>query len=204
MIIGIHRSNEGSRGSSTALSEASDERLKIFLAQKKKERKLICHFCGFESVRFQRSIDLNCGVGDFEPAVVCPICYYSQRLEMVVERDAGFLIKLPQLSQAQLNMIIHAVHARSITEDDNKLQLYDTLLIKLKKHRWDMHSVGPGADSAEVTAVSLSALSDEEYKNRGIALSSVRFWPDPDKMKEEFDYWRNSLYPKINALLPIA
>ena len=202
MIIGIHRHHEGSRGSSTALSEANDERLKIFLAQKKKEKKLTCYFCGFESVRFQRSIDLNCGVGDFKPEVVCPFCYYSQRLEMVVERDAGFLIKLPQLTQAQLNMIIHSVYARSIIEDDNKLQLYDTLLIKLKKHRWDMHSVGPGADSAEVTAVSLSALSDEEYKNRGIALSSVRFWPDAEKMKEEFDYWRNSLYPKINTLLP--
>ncbi|WP_323947439.1 hypothetical protein [Aeromonas hydrophila] len=184
------------------MSEVNDERLKIFLAQKKKERKLTCHFCGFESVRYQRSIDLNCGVGDFKPVVVCPFCYYSQRLEMVVERDAGFLIKLPQLSQAQLNMIIHSVYARSIIEDDNKLQLYDTLLIKLKKHRWDMHSVGPGADSAEVTAVSLSALSDEEYKNRGVALSSVRFWPDAEKMKEEFDYWRNSLYPKINMLLP--
>ncbi|MEM0550294.1 MULTISPECIES: hypothetical protein [Aeromonas] len=204
MIISIYRNNADGRWSqSTAQEELTDARLTEFLLLRIQQHKTRCAFCGFNSPLHQKAIDYNCGVGEFKPIIVCPLCYYSQRLEIAAKHNVGRLILLPGVTQEKLNFIYHGLEGVSIDETSAELKVsvvLGSLRGKLKQSNSGLHAIGPGADSLDVMAESLRNLSDGEYCNRGRALKDVLFWPEQEKLGEISKFWKESIYPALNKL----
>ncbi|MND39432.1 hypothetical protein D3C80_301460 [compost metagenome] len=204
MIISIYRNSADGRFSqSTAQSEKANVRLIEFLKSREAAKKTRCAFCGFNSPLHQKAIDLNCGVGDLKPVIVCPLCYYSQRIEIAASHKVGKLIYLPGVTQPKLNYIYHALEGVSIEETSAELKVsvvLGSLKGKLKQSSSGLLAIGPGADSLDTMAVALSGLSDWEYVQRHKALKDVLFWPDTERLGEIASTWKNVVYPALNAL----
>gem|GEM_PF-376035 len=90
-----------------------------------------CQFCGFKSKKYQEVLDIN-----GHHAVACSFCAQSLNLLACAERRAGYLIYLPELTQAQLNNLLRAIYVvRTSTNASNAnkaRKLFDALSSRRK------------------------------------------------------------------------
>ena len=77
-----------------------------------------CQFCGFQSKVNMDIVNLNNDYGDNKTSnlvTACPLCSQCKFIDMVgyTENTGGMIIYLPEISQAQLNGLCHALFASS-------------------------------------------------------------------------------------------
>lgn len=79
------------------------------------EQNNTCQFCGFKTDKFQEVVNYK---GNNQ--VACSFCYQVLNLEAAISRRSGYLIYLPELTQAELNHILRAIY---VARTDSNLEI---------------------------------------------------------------------------------
>jgi intracellular multiplication protein IcmJ len=175
--------------------------------------KNVCHLCGFESFSHVRVLKLETARPPFdieggEPSLnpkhyktSCAICFESQRLKYAVDSNFGTLIYLPEVSQAQLNSIVH--FTLSVIEDEvsenHKSQMQHvkrsmrTDYALLQSREVALREI-LNLDSIIELVDFLIKMPDSAYSQRSKFLNGVRYLPNLNAYKNRAVKWKQREY----------
>lgn len=175
-----------------------------------------CKCCGFRSEKWQQVLHLNGDTRDFSDKntlTTCIFCHQCFDLESVVKMESGMLIWLPEMSQAELNTLMRAVHvSRRAQGTMNKLaaQVNNTLYARGNEAKRRL-----GTDSPEALAIVMrDFLTAGEYQRAQKNMEGIRLLPmakrtvamineqtgEPGTTNEFIqilNYWQNHVYNDI-------
>ncbi|MBE0467904.1 MAG: HNH endonuclease [Methyloprofundus sp.] len=125
---------------------------------------------------------------------VCPYCHQVFHFGFAGYRNAGFLVDLPEIDQATLNLMMHAVGISIHRRDEyskTALSFYNDVLKKLKYRLEDR--LGEGASDPAALSQALSVSGTKAYQNMDELLSGIRLVPNVDTLDTPFakhiEYW---------------
>lgn len=154
------------------------------------ENFLLCS-CGLpmgKSNYFIRELD------DGEHTLLCQLCIYPEKLDVIASTNMGEMIFAPDLTQQQVNAIA-IFNAFVLEYDDPDLdELCDDINAIIKKRRDFLESIyGEGSSDPELFCQFLYLLSDAEYANRGEFVKHMRYLPSTSIIKEDLDFYKTNI-----------
>ena len=177
-----------------------------------------CRCCGFESKRFQRVVSASLlpqqeGVSDDEFITVCTFCELTMMMERAGQMGAGYIIWLPELTQAELN---HAMRALYIAQKsgDETLQKAATRTLEVLTLRRSEAKKRLGTDDPLILATAFHEnVPKEAYEERMAKMEGLRFFPfarymmrrngkNEDIFDEMMEYWTSPEGPYAD--LPVS
>ena len=173
--LGVRRSPDtgGAASKSRMPSKAQNEKILSRDA-------FTCRCCGFESKKYQRVLPMSdivpsAKAGDF--ATVCTFCELTSALDRAGLAASGFLIWLPELTQAELNNIVRALYVAR-DSDDEKLAKAAARTLEVLTARRAESKKRLGTDDPLILATALhEQLNDKAYAARVAKLEGIRFLP---------------------------
>lgn len=180
-----------------------------------------CEFCGLHSDKYQEVHHLDDNHANNDPrnlACSCPLCHQVFHVGMAGMRDGGYIISLPELTQAELNQlclvmwIVQKADTKNLSADQAlmvknvqmRVQSLNSVLINrranVKKRFCDLlESNGVSKDftkrlsldaiNPSLIANALMSLDAETYGRREELLGSLRLLPRPERFETQFQYW---------------
>lgn len=152
-----------------------------------------CACCGASITKGMRR---NLFVGD-KWWNACPMCFFTENLDLIPSQKKGRLMYMPEISQARLNAMLRCFW--SVTyffnlEPENMVlrEMSQTVgqevenLIKINEKSALVHF---SLSDPEILACMLYLIPPEEYKQRHKLLSGIRWSPRKSLFTEEIDYW---------------
>lgn len=139
-----------------------------------------CRCCGFESKKYQRIIPLSCvspSAKEGEWITVCTFCELTANLDRAGLSGVGFLVWLPELSQAELNNTVRALY---VARDSDTPQLTKAAVraLEVLTARRAEAKKRLGTDDPLLLATALyEQVDDKAYAARVAKLEGVRFLP---------------------------
>lgn len=177
-----------------------------------------CRCCGFQSKKFQRVVPASLlpvqdGISADQFVTVCTFCELTLMMERAGITAAGYIIWLPELTQAQLN---HAVRSLYIAKqsDDEKLKNAASRTLEVLTMRRSEAKKRLGTDDPLLLATAFHELVDaKSYEDRMAKLEGLRFLPFDKYMVRQngkdinifdrmLDFWTSSDGPY--AELPVS
>lgn len=173
-----------------------------------------CRFCSFKSQKYQDVHFINGVDSDMRAenlATSCVFCHQCFSIEKVADMRSGFLIWLPEISQADLHNIARAVYVARISQGpiaDAARQIMESIMTRREviKNRL-------GTDDPSILAMVLrDYISSKSYEMRKKKLEGVRLYPLDRRIIKEADlefnqfpqilaYWRSKNGP-FGGLIP--
>jgi intracellular multiplication protein IcmJ len=173
----------------------------------------ICHLCKFQSFSFVRVLKLESAGQSLENDVdvpplnpkhyktTCAICFESQRLKYAVDLNYGRLIYLPEVSQAQLNSIVH--FTLSVIEDDVD-EAHKSQMQHVKRAMRTDYALLQSREVALKEIFSLDStielvdfllkMPDSAYSQRHKFMDGVRYLPDLNAYQKRAEKWKQREY----------
>jgi len=164
-----------------------------------------CRCCGFESKKYQKVVSASLlpsqsGVKESDFVTVCTFCEMTMMQERAGLTGAGYIIWLPELTQAELN---HAVRALYIAQksDDEELKNAAARTLDVLTLRRSEAKKRLGTDDPLVLATAFHELvTPANYQARAEKMEGLRFLPfaryivrqngtDKDIFEEMLSYW---------------
>ncbi len=148
-----------------------------------------CQFCGFRSERYQKVIPLPGSKAILRADKLVTACIFCEQcfdIESVGQHNAGVLLWLPEITQAQLHHIARAIYVARIADEtaqskavrDAATTAFDQLLSRRSECKRRL-----GTDDPLVLASVLQeGLDDSQYVERKAKLEGVRLMPLPKRM----------------------
>lgn len=194
-----------------AFDTASEWQNKAFVSFAKKlikDSDGVCDCCGFKSHSYAR-VQLLPNGNPKNPAdwqVCCAMCYESQRYSYALEAGLGEAIWLPELTQSELNMIVHGIlnillldeEAKAAERDD-----YEALKREAMMHVSNLQERGTALlrhlslNQPSDLVRFLQMFSDTDYSRRDIYFKNVRYLPNIDKYLVRAKKWFADAYKGI-------
>lgn len=167
----------------------------------------ICRFCGFRAEKYQRIV-YGSWIGHKRPALTaCIFCEQCFTLETVGVTSSGYLVWLPELSQAELNHLCRAIYLALGQEDVLLAGRAQTALDALMSRRSEAKKRLGSDEPLLLGTALLENLSSAEYEARGQRLEGIRLLPvnrrlvttpdgaSADQFPAILDYWRSAAGP---------
>lgn len=166
-----------------------------------------CRFCGFRSLKFQRTLPCK-EAGDPPHATVCTFCEQCMALERTGISGAGQLIWLPEIPQVELNHLVRAIYvAANASYPVNELskRARDALTVRRAEAKKRL-----GSDDPMLLATILREnLNDNERKGAIAKIEGIRLMPgdkylvrtakgDANFFPQMVKYWLSSEGPYAN------
>lgn len=156
-----------------------------------------CRYCGFRAEKFMEVHHLD---DDHEHNAMdnlitaCPLCHQVFHMGLAGKQQGGILILLPELSQADLNRLVHAIWLWSTHPD--RYDAADMLYERLKMRAHDMeYGFGDGASNpALVGDILHRELSDKQYEKREALFRDVRLLALPERFTRQIEAWKGTVY----------
>lgn len=168
-----------------------------------------CRCCGFQSKKFQRALFLK----DISPSAkaddlitVCTFCEMTASLDRAGLSGAGYLIWLPELSQAELNNVAHALYVAREGDDPTIAKAARRTLEILTARRAEAKK-RLGTDDPLLLATAFhEQMNDAAYAARVSKMEGIRFLPldryfvsqrgkDVNAFPAMLAYWRSPQGP---------
>lgn len=131
-----------------------------------------CRFCGFHAVQYQRIVPVS---GGFVTA--CGFCEQVTNLERAGVMGGGFLIWLPEVTQAELNHIARAIYVAQSFKDSEMSALATRALDALMSRRAEAKK-RLGSDDPLLLAIVLQEnLNKAEAAGVPAKLEGIRLMP---------------------------
>lgn len=157
-----------------------------------KRDKNTCMFCGWReknptmlNVTSLSSEYLNCD-NPKKLVTSCVICNLTQRLGYAFIENAGCLVYLPELTQAQLNELARATFFANATNNKHVYEALEPLMTYIEEEREALVSqyfdIVPFKNSN--FSSSLRELDKDLYMRRNQFLGPIRFWPYTNYLKK--------------------
>lgn len=139
-----------------------------------------CRCCGFESKKYQRVIPASLvspSAKEGEWVAVCTFCELTSNLDRAGLSGAGFLVWLPEMSQAELNNTVRALYVAR-DSDTPILSKAATRALEVLTARRAEAKKRLGTDDPLLLATALyEQVDDKAYAGRVAKLEGVRFLP---------------------------
>lgn len=171
--------------------EISDEKRKLILSSQKGR----CKVC---QIDIRKSSRINQDDEKTEPYAVCPVCYYSQHLEMLPESMQGRIVMLPDISQVDLIVLSRTIAMFKMLDSEHfgdEIESADLIAMLLNEYYNQSETYyAPGSSEVDLVAQVLSNQSDEDYSQREKGLYGLRWIPDYNLFENEMDYWYKTMF----------
>lgn len=159
-----------------------------------------CRFCGFHSSKFMDMVARDSNpyhLNQENMVTACPFCRATLNAGTSGNEEMGQIIYLPQMTQAQLNWLVHAIalgHQIKGRTTSTSTVLLEELqqLSKVSESIW-----GEGISSPTALTGIFHSLSSQHFRHRNQLFYGLRFLPDLDQYKREIDYWYQTSYQKM-------
>lgn len=158
-----------------------------------------CHFCGFKSEKFQEVI--KCGNENY---VACSFCYQTLNLLACARRRAGYLIYLPEFTQAELNHMLRAIYVARSSDNSNIANKARKCFDVLSSRRTVAEDI-LGTDDPKILAEIINSFMSDEERNmipeklKGIRLMSldkkieVEDGMEFNEFPQMLNYWKSNV-----------
>jgi intracellular multiplication protein IcmJ len=164
------------RTSSAESLSSSAQRLDKKKAEKTLKRdKYTCRFCGFHSEQFQRIVYCK-EAGDPPFATACGFCELCLTLDRTGLANAGILVWLPEIGQAELHHIMRAIYIAKAGTGEI-VAAGARALDALMARRSDAKKRLGTDDPLLLATVMHESLTDEEYENTSRKIDGIRLLP---------------------------
>lgn len=171
------------------------------------ERKLIlseqkgrCKACQIDIRKHNR---MHKDTEDGKPYALCPVCYYSQHLEILPDNACGRMVLMPDIPQLELIVLTRTIAMMAkLNAEDYADEIDNSDLIKMlieENHSQANQYYATGAAEVDLVAQVLSNQSDEDYAKRKEGLYGLRWIPDYSFFEEEIEYWYKTMLSSKKA-----
>jgi intracellular multiplication protein IcmJ len=160
-----------------------------------------CQFCGFRAEKYQRVVPGSWCGDERDALTACLFCEQCFSLDNHGQTGSGFLIWLPEMTQAQLNHLVRALYIAKgspkwAVRAQAALEALNTRRAEAKKR------IGTD-DPLALGTVMFESTADKFYRQRQVKLEGIRLLPadralvDIDKQGviDQFpailDYWQS-------------
>jgi|AntDeeMinimDraft_5_1070356.scaffolds.fasta_scaffold11359_3 hypothetical protein len=138
----------------------------------------------------------------------CPMCFYTENLDLIPDNNKGRLMYMPAFSQARLNAMLRCFWAVTYfysTEPENMVlrEMNSTVtqeinnLTSINEKSAQVHF---SLADPEILSSMLYLVPKEDYEKRHKLLTGIRWYPKKALFSDEIDYWarndHSSLFPK--------
>ena len=147
-----------------------------------KRDRYTCRCCGFQSKKFQRVVSGSLlpaqdGVKDEGFITVCTFCELTMMMERAGLTAAGYIIWLPELTQAQLNHAVRGMYIAQKSEDE-ALNKAATRSLEVLTMRRSEAKKRLGTDDPLILATAFhEVVTKENYEKRREKMEGLRFLP---------------------------
>lgn len=159
-----------------------------------------CRCCGFQSKKYQEVLFLDHDRSNFDPenlATACAFCHQCFNLEDVAEMKSGFLVWLPEISQADLHHIVRAIYVARISQGPIADCARKTLDILTGRREEAVRRIG--TDNPYILSMVMrDYLTAGHYAQRTKKLNGIRLFPQDRRIIKEADLEFNQ-FPQILA-----
>lgn len=170
-----------------------------------KKQKGTCAFCGFPALKAMRAVRPD----DCEVALACPFCADVLELDKAYlstqgRTQPGYMIVMPDLSQAELNILVHQIFAQQTLNPNSfdgstASRVYDKLSQNI---HYAKLSLQKGGSEPSVIADMLMGLPDSKYAKRHSIFDDIalRYLPKFGIYDRFTEYWSQNTYKEIELL----
>ena len=183
-------------------SEHSSKEFKSIRKEILQENKYACHYCGFQSKKFQEVHHLNDDHSDNSKSnlvVACPLCHSCNHIGLASIQDKGCLVYIdPKLgiTQEMLNHIVRTLWVMEKSDDKLKRLTAISIMSRLYKQSHAARKL-IGSSEPEALAQVMLEMSDKEYKSRSKKIKGMYLLPFKDYYENHVEYYANFVYKNI-------
>ncbi len=161
-----------------------------------------CRYCGFQSDKYQvvtnhdHDYNNNKAANLVTTCIFCAQCFFLDQIGKN-NKTGGYIIYLPEISQADLNHICRVLFSSLLRDAPYKGKLQNTYL-SLKDRMAIVDDIfGPNSSNPNVFGQALidSNFSPEQLQHA--ALASLRILPERKFFAEEIVYWKATIFDQI-------
>ncbi len=173
----------------------------------------VCQFCGFRAEKFQRTVQGAWAGHERAALTACIFCEQCFTLENVGIVGSGYLVWLPEMSQAELHHLCRAIYvARAQGRQELLASRAQAALDSLLSRRAEAKKRLGSDEPLLLGTALLENLSAEEYQAREKKLAGIRLLPlnrrlgatrgeggATDQFPAILDYWMSPRGPFAGA-----
>lgn len=197
LTLGIGRAAGAEGGSAKPPSKSEVEKIL-------KRDDFSCRFCGFRAVQYQRVVPTQEGF-----VTACSFCEQAMGLERAGLMGGGFLIWLPEITQAELNHIVRAIYVAQSLEGSDAAASASRALEALMTRRAEAKKRLGSDDPLLLATVLQENLTDAEAAAVPRKLEGIRLLPldkhmvhgrhgDFNGFPQILHFWRSAQGPFAN------
>lgn len=164
----------------------------------------VCQFCGFRAEKYQRIISGSWCDSPRDALTACIYCEQCFSLETTGLAGTGYLIWLPEISQAELHHLCRAIYIAR--QHEGLADRGQTALDALMARRSEAKKRLGTDDPLLLGTVLLENLRDQDYAQRNKKLDGIRYLPadryliqTQNGMVDQFpailNYWQSARGP---------
>lgn len=151
-----------------------------------------CQACGWRSEEFQELHHRDGDHSNYKEAnleTLCPLCHQLFHPSSATISGGGFMIWLPELTQAELNRLSFPLFWALAAGTTHPLySVARSTYAMLDQRRVELESHVGRSDAASFGQI-LLRLSPEEYKKRAETMAPIKMLASPKRFQVEIDYW---------------
>lgn len=152
----------------------------------------ICQGCGWRSEEFQELHHRDGDHSNYKEAnleTLCPLCHQLFHPASATISGGGFMIWLPELSQAELNRLSFPLFWALAAGTSHPLHsAARSTYAMLDQRRVELESHVGRSDAASFGQM-LLRLSKKDYDNRVHSMAPIKMLASPKRFQVEVDYW---------------
>ena len=164
-----------------------------------KRDRFVCQGCGWRSERWQEIHHKDNNHNNFDPMnleTLCPLCHQIFHLPTAASTGGGSLIWLPEMSQAQLNLLCIGVFV-ALHQGPSRVQAAARALFHQLESRKALMEEQLGSCNPGLLAQVLLRMTDDEKKKQDYMLSSVRLLPYHTRFQSAISYWSEESFKHV-------
>lgn len=152
----------------------------------------ICQACGWRSEEFQELHHRNGDHSNYRESnleTLCPLCHQLFHPSSATISGGGFMIWLPELTQAELNRLSFPLFwALGAGASHPLYSVARSTYAMLDQKRVELESHVGKSDAASFGQM-LLRLPPEDYARRAETLAPIKMLASPKRFQVEIDYW---------------
>jgi len=181
------------------------KRNKRFLQLAKKihaRDKNTCRYCGFQSNKYLQVVNHNHNYSNNKPSnmvTACTFCAQCFFLDSIGRdgKSGGYIIYLPEISQADLNHFCRVLFSSMLRETPYKGKLQTAFLSFKDRSQIVEQIFGPESSKPEIFGQSLIDSNFSKKQLTHPIFNYLRLLPERNFFSEEIIYWKSTIFESI-------
>lgn len=155
-----------------------------------------CECCGFELSNDDKKIHNS----EEDIILTCPVCYFTENLDLIDEMDKGCIILAPEIKQEELNSIVKLIWYFESIEDskyfeqiDSVISIYEQLKERENYTKTYWSESANDVDQIINFLYDISDKNKDDYDQRGKVMSDLLWLPSKGLFEDYIPLWNERL-----------